>query len=257
MFEGSSPALEFVRADISDDRSMNAAVAASFAVVNAVSLYPERGGQTFHSVHVEAAARVATHSHSSGVKRLMHISGIGADARSQSSYIRSRGEGEDAVRAAFSRATIIRPAVMFGFDDSLLDPLMKLLRMFPVFPMFGRGQTLLQPSYVEDVAEAIVRVFDAPEPETVYELAGPQVYSYIELLQTLAKHLGVRRALLPVPFAVWRSLAFVAELLPAAPITRNQIELMAIDNVASFNIRGFEILGIAPRGIEVVLGGRV
>ncbi len=96
------------------------------------------------------------------MKRLAHVSGIGADARSHSAYIRSRGEGEAAVRAALPAATIIRPAVMFGPGDAFLDPLMAMLRMFPVFPMFGRGQTALQPAYVEDVAEAILHVLDAP-----------------------------------------------------------------------------------------------
>ena len=117
------------------------ALAGAFGVVNAVSLYVERGNQTFRSVHVEAAARVAKHSRALGVQRLAHISGIGADARSPSAYIRSRGEGETSVRAAFSATTIIRPAVMFGPDDAFLTSLMKMLQMFPIFPMFGRGRT--------------------------------------------------------------------------------------------------------------------
>jgi len=113
------------------------AVAGGFAVVNAVSLYVERGNDTFRSVHVEAAARAAKYSRELGVQRLAHVSGIGADAQSHSSYIRSRGEGESAVRAAFSKATIIRPAVMFGPDDAFLIQLMKMLRMLPVFPILG------------------------------------------------------------------------------------------------------------------------
>ena len=112
------------------DASVAAAVAGCFAVVNAVSLYVERGNQTFHSMHVDAAARVANHSRAAGVKRLAHVSGIGADARSHSAYIRSRGEGEAAVRAALPAATIIRPAVMFGPGDAFLDPLIAMLRMF-------------------------------------------------------------------------------------------------------------------------------
>src|SRR5262245_378291 len=180
------------------------ALAGAFGVVNAVSLYVERGNQTFRSVHVEAAARVAKHSRASGVQRLAHVSGIGADARSPSAYIRSRGEGETSVRAAFPAATIIRPAVMFGPDDAFLTPLMKMLQMFPVFPMFGRGETALQPSYVEDVAEAIVRAFDAPAAGMVYELGGPRIYSYEELLRTVCAHLSVRRILIPVPLIAWQ-----------------------------------------------------
>jgi len=248
-----SSALELVKADVRDDRSVMTALAGAFGVVNAVSLYVERGNQTFRSVHVEAAAKVATHSRALGVQRLAHISGIGADARSSSAYIRSRGEGEISVRTAFSAATIIRPAVMFGPDDAFLISLMKMLRTFPVFPMFGQGRTALQPSYVEDVSEAIVRTFDAPEAGMVYELGGPRIYSYEELLRTVCAHLGIQRILIPVPFGAWQGLAFVAEMMPAPPVTRNQVELMAVDNIASSTHPGFQALGIDPRGIEVVL----
>src|SRR5262249_31285624 len=155
------------------------------------------------------------------------------NAASTSPYIRSRGEGENAVRAAFPAATIIRPAVMFGPDDAFLMPLTGLLRKFPLFPVFGGGQTVLQPAFVEDVGEAIARTFDAAQAEPVYELAGPRTYTYRDLLQTVSSRLGVRRALVPVPFAIWQTLAFLAEFLPEPPITRNQVELMKIDNVAS------------------------
>jgi uncharacterized protein YbjT (DUF2867 family) len=252
VFSNTSSALEFVRADVGDEGSVMTAVAGAFGVVNAVSLYVERGNQTFRSVHVEAPARVAKHSRALGVQRLA-VSGIGADARSLSAYIRSRGEGETSVRAAFSATTIIRPAVMFGPDDAFLTSLMKMLRMFPIFPMFGRGRTALQPSYVEDVAEAIVRAFDAPEAGMVYELGGPRIYSYEQLLRTVCAHLGVRRILIPVPFIAWQGLAFVAEMMPAPSVTKNQVELMAVDNVASSTHPGFRALGIDPRGIEVVL----
>ena len=253
VFRNRSSRLEVVGADVGDDRSVISAVAGAFAVVNAVSLYVERGSDTFRSVHVEAAARVARYSRGSGVQRLAHVSGIGADAQSHSSYIRSRGEGESAVRAAFSEATIIRSSAMFGPDDAFLVPLMKMLRMFPVFPMFGRGQTALQPSYVEDVGEAIARCFDAPDPGMTYELAGPNTYTYKELLQTMCNYLDIWRVLAPMPISVWKMLAFAAEFLPASPVTSNQVELMTKDNVASGGYPGFRALDIEPRGIEIVL----
>jgi uncharacterized protein YbjT (DUF2867 family) len=249
-FRHETSELEFVQTDIGDDRSVVAAMTGTSGVVNAVSLYLEQGRQTFHSVHVEAAARVAKYSRALGVERLAHISGIGADPKSHSRYIRCRGEGEEAVRTAFGAATIIRPAVMFGSDDAFLTPLLKLLH-FGVFPMFGRGRTVLQPSYVEDVAEAIARTFNAPE--TTYELGGPDIYTYENLLRAIGMHLGVRPYLVPVPFEAWRALALVAEMLPRPPITRTQVELMAIDNVASPTCPGFSTLGIEPHGFEVVL----
>jgi NADH dehydrogenase len=248
--------LEFVRADIDDDASAKDALSGMFGVVNAVSLYVERSGQTFHSVHVEAAERVARHARELGVERLVHLSGIGANPVSPSRYIRSRGEGENAVRAAFPTATVIRPAVMFGLDDAFLTPLTGLLRKFPVFPMFGDGSTRLQPAYVEDVGEAIARAFDAAQADTIYEFGGPRTYTYKELLQTVGRRLGLQRTLVPVPFMVWQALAFFAEFLPRPPITRNQIELMRVDNVASHARPGFSALDIAPHGIETVLAAK-
>jgi len=252
IFPSNAPQLEVVRADIGEDASIRDAVMDAFGVVNAVSLYLERGSQTFHSVHVEAAARVARHSRGAGVTRMVHVSGIGADPASPSPYIRSRGEGENAVRAAFPEATIIRPAVMFGPDDAFLMPLTRLLRKFPAFAMFGSGQTRLQPAHVGDVGEAIAYLVDAAQPETVYEFAGPRIYTYRELLEKISNHFGSRHAFVPMPFVIWQSLAYIAELLPRPPITRNQVELMKIDNVSSV-WPGFNALGIEPRGIETVL----
>jgi NADH dehydrogenase len=253
VFAGASSELQMIGADIGDDTSVKDAVEGAFGVVNAVSLYVERDGETFHSVHVAAAERLAKLSHGERVSRLVHVSGIGADPASSSSYIRSRGEGENAVRAAFPSATIIRPAVMFGQDDAFLTPLAALLRGFPVLPLFGSGNTRLQPAYVEDVGEAIARILDADAPETLYEFAGPRVWTYEELLREISKHLGVRRVLVPLPFAAWQVLAFVAEFLPAPVITRNQVELMQLDTVASSASPNFGALGIEPRGVEKVL----
>lgn len=245
--------VETIRADINDEASVAAAVAGAFAVVNAVSLYVEQGNQTFHSVHVEAAARLARHAREQDVKQFVHVSGIGSDAHSPSRYIRSRGQGEEAVRAAFPDATVMRPAVMFGPDDAFLTPLVNLLRRFPVFPMFGRGRTRLQPAHVEDVAEAVARVLTTPERQTAYELGGPRVYTYEGLLRAIADGLGVKRAFVPVPFAAWRALSLAAEMLPRPPLTVNQVELMEVDNVAAPDRAGFHALGIEPRSIETVL----
>ncbi|MBO0757569.1 MAG: NAD(P)H-binding protein, partial [Bradyrhizobiaceae bacterium] len=154
LFGQDDPQLRSLAASINNDRSVAEAVSGAYGVVNAVSLYTEHGQETFQVVHVEGAQRVATQAQRAGVKRLVHVSGIGADVASQSPYIRKRGEGELAVRAAFADATLVRPGVMFGSDDAFLTIILKLLRQFPIYPMFGRGVTRLQPTYVEDVAEA-------------------------------------------------------------------------------------------------------
>jgi len=172
------------------------------------SPYVEHGQETFHSVHVESAQRVAAQAHRAGVKRLVHISGIGADAASPSRYIRKRGEGELAVQSAFVEALFIRPAVMFGPDDAFLTTILRLLRQLPVYPMFGRGLTRLQPAYVEDVAEAIVRLIERAEAQPgIFECGGPRVYSYEEFVGIVARQAGLAPILIPIPFAVWHALA--------------------------------------------------
>jgi uncharacterized protein YbjT (DUF2867 family) len=240
-----------IAADAHYERSVEAAVAGADGVVNAVSLYVERGRDTFHSVHVEAAARIASVARRVGVKRLVHISGIGADSASLSPYIRSRGEGEAAVQTAFPGVVIVRPAVMFAQEDGFLTTILKLLRTLPAYPIFGNGRTRLQPAYADDVAAAIAQVLQqSKKPYPIYELAGPRVYSYEELLRTIGRIAGLRPLLMRMPFAVWEALASLAEILPHPPLTRNQVELMRIDTAASDNLPGFHALGISPRSLE-------
>jgi uncharacterized protein YbjT (DUF2867 family) len=240
-----------IAADAHDERSVEAAVAGADGVVNAISLYVEHGSETFHSVHVEAAARIASVARRVGAKRLVHISGIGADAASPSPYIRGRGEGEAAVQAAFPGAVIVRPAVMFARDDVFLTTILRLLRVLPAYPIFGDGRTRLQPVYADDVAAAITQLLrQSKKPSPIYELAGPRVYSYEELLRTIARMAGLRPVLMRTPFGLWDAVASLAEILPQPPLTRNQVELMQIDTTASDNLPGLRELGISPRSLE-------
>ena len=254
LFGSDDPQLQSVAADIHDQRAVADALAGAYGVVNAVSLYVERGRSTFHSVHVEAARGVAARAQRNGVERLVQVSGIGADAASPSLYIRKRGEGELAVRAAFADAILMRPAVMFGPGDAFLTTVLALLRSLPIYPMFGRGLTRLQPAYVEDVAEAIARALQQTERRAVtFGCGGPRIYSYEELLRTVAREAGLMPRLMPLPFAAWQALASISEVLPSPPVTRNQIDLMQIDNVASRDMPGFAELGISPHAVEQIL----
>src|SRR4030081_321280 len=162
LFGPDDPQLQFLEANIRDERSVADALAGAYGVVNAASLYVEHGQETFHSVHVESAQRVAAQAHRAGVERLVHVSGIGADAASPSPYIRKGGEGEMTVRAAFNDALFVRPAVIFGPDDAFLTTILKLLRQLPIYPMFGRGRTRLRQVYVEDGAEALLESCGEP-----------------------------------------------------------------------------------------------
>ena len=248
---GEDDGIEQIAADAHDERSVEAAVAGADGVVNAISLYVEHGSDTFHSVHVETAAKIARAARQAGIRRFVHVSGIGANTASPSPYIRSRGEGEAAVQTAFPGAVIVRPAVMFAPDDAFLTTILRLLRSLPAYPIFGDGRTRLQPVYADDVAAAIAQILrQSQKPYPVYELAGPRVYSYEELLRTIARIAGLRPVLMRMPFAFWDALAGVAEMLPRPPLTRNQVELMQIDTTASESLPGFRALGISPRSLE-------
>jgi NADH dehydrogenase len=251
---GEGTAQASIRADINEEASIAAAVAGAYAVVNAVSLYREHGSETFDAVHVKAAERLAREANQARVERFVHVSGIGADAQSKSSYIRSRGAGELAVQNAFPKALMVRPAVMFGADDAFLTTLVTLLRRLPVYPMFGHGTTRLQPAHVEDVAEAIVRALQPNTPQqAAYELGGPHVYIYQDLVKMIADRLHKRRILFPMPFPVWHALATIAEIVPGAPLSRSQVELMETDTVVAVGMPGFDALGINPKPLDPVL----
>jgi NADH dehydrogenase len=248
------PRFRSIKADVHDERSVADALADAYGAVNAVSLYVEQGRETFHSVHVEAAQRVAAQAQRAGVKRLVHVSGIGADPRSQSLYIRKRGEGELAVREAFADALLIRPAVMFGPDDAFLTTILKLLERLPIYPMFGNGQMRLQPVHVEDVGQAIAKILQREQTSpNMFECGGPRVYSYEEFLRSVASAAGIKPILIPVPFAAWDALAWIAEMLPSPTITRNQVELMQIDSTSAPDMPGLGELGISPHSIEEML----
>ena len=243
--------VEQVVADAHNERSVEAAVAGGDGVVNAISLYVEHGADTFHSVHVEAAARIARVARQAGVKRFVHVSGIGANALSPSPYIRTRGEGEAAVQAAFPGAIVVRPAVIFARDDAFLTAILRLLRTLPAYPLFGDGRTRLQPVHADDVAAAIAQLLrQIQEPSPIYELGGARIYSYEELLRTIARIAGLRPVLVRMPFVFWDAAAGLAKMLPHPPLTRNQVEIMRIDTTASDSRPGFGLLGISPRSLE-------
>ena len=246
-FGDSAATVEGIEVDVHDEHRVADALAGAAGGVNAVSLYREHGRDTFRAVHVEAARHIARRAHEQGVNRLVHVSGIGANPKSDSSYIRARGLGEAAVREVLPGATLVRPAVMFGLYDAFLNTLIKLLRTLPVYPMFGKGETLLQPVHVENVGEAIAAMMqDDASAGRAYEFGGPETFTYAALLRAIGAEIGVRPILSPMPYGLWFGLAGVLDLLPRPPVTRNQVELMEIDTVASPELPGLASLDITP-----------
>lgn len=247
-----------VQADVRDEASVASAVQGASAVVNAVGLYHERGEETFEAVHVEGAGRVARQSSRAAVERLIHISGIGADPGSESRYVRARAAGEARVQEAFAAATIFRPSAMFGPGDALFGLLAQVAKRAPAIPLFGRGETRLQPVYVRDVAEAVARALEEPSSKgRIYELGGPQIYTYRGLVDLVLRHTGRKRPLVPVPFLLWEIQASLLRFLPEPPLTRDQVALMKRDNVAAAGTPGLNDLGVVPTPVEAVLASYI
>lgn len=243
-------ASETFRADIRNADDLARAVDGASGVVNAVSLYAERGGVTFEDIHVEAAGLLASSAAEAGVKRLVHVSGLAVTEHSPSSYVRSRALGEQRVREAFPKATILRPSVIFGPDDAFLS-MLKSVTLAPVIPLFGDGGTKLQPVHVEDVAAAAVKALKAQGAAgKIFELGGPDVFTYREVVEMVLEHLGRRRWLVPMPFAAWHALAGTTSVLPSPPLTRDQVMLMETDNVVGDTESTLADLEIEPRSLR-------
>ncbi len=254
-------------ANIRDDASVAAAVAGVDAVVNLVGILYERRPQTFAAVHVEGAGRIARAAAAVGAGTLVQMSALGADPQSPAAYARSKAAGEAAVRAAFPAAAIARPSIVFGPEDDFFNRFAAMARYLPALPLVGGGRTRFQPVYVGDVADALARmVEDKATRGELFELGGPRIYSFKELLELTLRQIGRRRLLIPLPFLVATLQAFVLERLPVPPLTRDQVQLLRSDNVVSGRWPTLADLGISPTAVEIIIasyldryrrGGRV
>lgn len=243
-----------VPASLRHEGSIRAAVAGSDAVVNLVGILYQRGRQGFAEIHAEGARRVAGAARAAGAERLVQMSALGADPSSPSDYARSKAAGEAAAAAAFPGASIVRPSVVFGPEDGFFNRFAALARYSPVLPLIGGGHTRFQPVYVGDVADALLRIVEDPAcAGRTYELGGPQVYSFRELMELTLETTCRDRWLIPVPFWLASLQATFLGLLPSPPLTRDQVRLLQRDNVVSPGAPGLAELGIAPTAAEVII----
>jgi NADH dehydrogenase len=243
-----------IRAPIQDQIAVESAVAGADAVINLVGILYERRHQTFAAVHDRGAQTVAAASAAAGVGRLVQVSALGADPHSTADYARSKGAGETAVRAACPDAVILRPSVVFGPEDGFFNRFAELARISPVLPLIGGGKTRFQTVYVGDVADAIAKTVSDPAcAGRTYELGGPHVYTFKELMELLLRQIHRRRLLVPWPFAMAELQAIFFELLPVPPLTRDQVRMLRHDNVVAEGALTLADLGIAPTAAEVIL----
>jgi NADH dehydrogenase len=262
--------------DITDPALTAAAVEDAEAVVNLVGILAEFGRRTFQRLHVEGADNVARAARAAGAQHLVQVSALGADGASVSDYARTKAAGEEAVRAAFPDATILRPSVVFGPEDKFFNLFAAIAGLTPALPVFGcplvpkvtvsgdgaplridlygAGGTRFQPVYVGDVADAIMAALERAEaPGKTYELGGPKVYSFKDIMDLMLRETGRRRLLVPLPFAVARLYAWFLEKWPQPVLTRDQVRLLERDNVVSAGALTLQDLGVEATAAETIL----
>lgn len=246
-----------VQANLRYPESVEAAVRDSAVVINLVGILFQHGRQRFTAVHTEGAETVAQAASDFGA-RLIHISAIGADVNSSSAYARSKAEGERLVLAAKPTATIMRPSIVFGPEDGFFNRFAAMARLSPVLPLIGGGHTRFQPVFAGDVAAAIATVVQGnATPGAIYELGGPEIRSFRELMEYVLATIERRRLLLPLPFALAKLQAAFLQFLPNPPLTPDQVELLKRDNVVSEDAKGrgrtLQGLHINPTAMETIV----
>ncbi len=240
--------------DVTDDASITAAVQGAGWVVNLIGILYESGRWTFERAHVEAPDRIARAAAAAGVGRLVHVSAIGAHSDAKPAYARTKAAGEAAVRAAVPEAVILRPSIIFGPEDSFFNLFAGMALVAPALPLIGGGHTRFQPVYVGDIAEAIQTVLTDPATKgKTYELGGPRIYSFKELLQLMLSEIGRKRLLVTVPWKLAELQGTVLQRLPKPPLTRDQVELLRSDNVVAEGALTLRDLGITPTAAEIIL----
>lgn len=255
---GNTGQIMTVQANVRYPASLAAACEGAYAVINLTGVLYAAGAQSFDAVHALGAEASAQAARAAKAQVFIQMSAIGADENSPAQYARSKAEGERRARAAFPGAIILRPSIVFGPEDSFFNRFAGLARISPFLPLIGGGGTKFAPVFAGDVAEAVARLVDAGEASgTTYELGGPKVFSFRQLMEFTLETIGRKRLLMPLPWGVAKLQAAILGLLPKPLLTLDQVELLKSDNVVSQEAyregRTLEGLGITPQGIEGIV----
>ena len=251
--------VQLTRCDITKAEDVAAALEGADAAINLVGILFETGGRKFKTQHVEGARNVAEAAAAAGIKQLVQVSAIGADAQSGALYARTKGEGEQAVREAFPNAIIVRPSVIFGSEDQFLNRFGNMASRMPVMPLVA-GEAQLQPVHVTDVATAITRLtINSDYAGQTFELGGPAVWSMKEIISYVLAETGRDRLVIALPTVAATAIASLAQI-PAAigltpALTVDQVKMLGYNNVVSEGAKGFADLGIEPVGLKAIAEG--
>ena len=246
-----------VQANVRYPASLQAACEGADLVINFTGVLQSRGQQSFEAVHGFGAEATAKAAKAAGASQFIQLSAIGADANSTSEYARSKADGEARIKAEFANANILRPSVVFGPEDDFFNRFALMARFSPALPLIGGGHTKFQPVFVGDIAEAIAKLAEQGTDGKIYELGGPDVMSFREVLEYVLEVTKRKRLLVPMPFPMASVMGKLTGWMPEAPITDDQVELLKSDNVVSAAAkaegRDFAGLGITARSVEAIV----
>lgn len=250
--------VQLMQANLRFEASVARAVEGADAVINLVAVLFEEGKQSFEALHVKGAETVAKAAAAEGITNFVHISAIGADADSESDYARTKGEGEALIREHVPTADILRPSIIFGTEDQFFNRFAAMAQLAPALPLIGGGDTKFQPVYVVDVAEAVAKRIETGAQAETYELGGPRVYSFKELMAFMLEVIAKKRLLVPLPWFAANMMGFFGEMAGALPfvapfLTRDQVRNLKNDNVVSGDAKSFADLGITPETVEAIV----
>ena len=250
--------IQMVQANLRYPDSVNAVCQGSYAVINCVGILANSGRQTFNALQAHGAQVCARAARAAGAQSFVQISAIGADPDSEIEYARTKGEGEQRVLDVMPEAVILRPSIVFGPEDDFFNRFAAMAQVSPVLPLIGGGHTNFQPVFAGDVAKAALEaVSGTAQNGTTYELGGPDIMSFKEIIEFIVEACHRNKLLLPVPFPVMKFIAMFTELVPGKPLTRDQVRMLQQDNVVSEQAqadkRTLEGLGINAEGVEAIV----
>ncbi len=245
-----------IQVSLSDQKAVEAVCAGAHSVINLTGRLYEKGTSTFEAVHVKGAQAIAKACAKYNVQNLVHISALGADKKSPSSYSKTKALGEEKVQKAFPNATTLRPSLMFGAGDNFFSRFADLATVLPFLTLFNKGATKFQPVYVGDVAEAVMAALYTPKAQgKTYELGGHKTYTFKELMALMLHYMGRQKILVPVPGFMASMMAKVLQFMPNPLITPDQLKILKSDNVVAKKAKGLSDLGIEAAHLEAIVPG--
>ena len=251
--------VQLVQANLRFEKSVDAAIEGSDAIINLVALLFESGSQNFDALHVKGAEVLAKKSLAHGVTNFIQVSALGASLNSDSSYSSTKAMGEKIIRDIIPSSDIVRPSIIFGAEDNFFNRFAAMTQLSPFIPLLGGGQSLFQPVYVNDVAKVVAKLAGKGTAGNTYELGGPKVYSFKELMQVMLHAVDRKRVLIPVPWVASNFLGLLGEVSGSLPfvspfLTRDQVKNLRKDNIVSEGALGFSSFEISAETVESIIG---